>query len=165
VQGLSPDSVQGDRRFMDVVSTMGCRVRWDRNGVEISREGDLEGVTTDLSSAPDIVQTLCMVAACARSPTTLTGVAHLRLKESDRLQATADILTRFGASVQIGEDSITITPGTLCGGVVDPGNDHRTAMSAAILGLGIGGVTILHAECVNKSFPGFWAQLQGAGLL
>jgi 3-phosphoshikimate 1-carboxyvinyltransferase len=106
-----------------------------------------------------------MVAVRARSPTTLTGVAHLRLKESDRLQATAEILRKFGAGAQVTEDAITIIPAALHGGVVDPGNDHRTAMSAAILGLGIGGVTILQAECVNKSFPEFWSQLQEAGLL
>jgi 3-phosphoshikimate 1-carboxyvinyltransferase len=165
VKGLDPSSTQGDRIFTDLLASMGCRVQWKMEGVEISRHDDLNGITVDLSSAPDIVQTVSMVAARASSPTTITGVAHLRLKESDRLRATAEILRKFGAEVRVTDDTITILPAVLHGGVVDPGNDHRTAMSAAILGLGIGGVTILQAECVNKSFPEFWSQLREAGLL
>jgi 3-phosphoshikimate 1-carboxyvinyltransferase len=165
VKGLDPSSTQGDRIFVDILSAMGCTVRWKKDRIEVSCDGDLEGITADLSSAPDIVQTVCMVAARARSASTLTGVSHLRLKESDRLTATAEILRSLGAGVQVTKDAITIIPAPLHGGVIDPGNDHRTAMSAAILGLGIGGVTILQAECVNKSFPEFWLQLREAGLL
>jgi 3-phosphoshikimate 1-carboxyvinyltransferase len=165
VKGLDPSSTQGDRIFPDILASMGCRVRWTTERVEISCQEDLNGITVDLSSAPDIVQTVSMVAARARTPTTIRGVAHLRLKESDRLQATAEILRKLGAGVRVTDDAITILPGALHGGVIDPGNDHRTAMSAAILGLGIGGVSILQAECVNKSFPEFWSQLREAGLL
>ncbi len=165
VGGLDPSSTQGDRIVLDILEAMGCGVRWTSEGVEVSREGNLEGVQVDLSSAPDLVQTLCMVAACARSPTTITGVGHLRLKESDRLEAIGKILRDFGAGVRIDNETITVMPARLHGGVVDPGGDHRTAMSAAILGLGIGDVMILQAECVRKSFPEFWDRLREAGLL
>lgn len=165
VKGLDPFSSQGDRVFPDLLAAMGCTVRWRKDGVEVTREGPLEGVTVDMSSTPDIVQTLCMVAACALSSTTITGVGHLRLKESDRLQAIAQVLNKFGAKAEITDDTITIFPGSLHGCIIDPNNDHRTAMSAAILGLGVGGVSILQAECVNKSFPEFWSQLKMAGLL
>jgi 3-phosphoshikimate 1-carboxyvinyltransferase len=165
VQGLNPCSTQGDRLFLESLSAMGCMVRWNSAGVEVCRENDLTGITVDMSSSPDTVQTLCMVAACARTPTTITGIAHLRLKESDRVMAIAEVLRTLGGKVQVSEDSIVIYPAPLRGGIVDPRNDHRTAMSAAILGLGIGGVTILQAECVNKSFPEFWSMLREAGLL
>ncbi|MDD1678652.1 MAG: 3-phosphoshikimate 1-carboxyvinyltransferase [Methanomicrobiales archaeon] len=165
VKGLSPSSTQGDRLFLEILAGMGCTIRWKEEGVEVFREGDLEGITINMSSSPDSVQTVCMVAACARSSTTITGVAHLRFKESDRLEATAEVLRQFGAKALVSDDAITVIPAPLHGGVIDPKNDHRTAMSAAILGLGIGDVTILQAECVNKSFPEFWSQLQKAGLL
>jgi 3-phosphoshikimate 1-carboxyvinyltransferase len=165
VKGLDPYSAQGDRLFLDILEAMGCTIRWKKDAVEVFRNGDLEGITVDMSAAPDSVQTVCMVAAFAASPTTITGVAHLRIKESDRLQAIAEILRNFGGGVQVSKDTITIIPAPLHGGVVDPRKDHRTAMSGALLGLGIGGVTILQAECVNKSFPEFWSQLQEAGLL
>jgi len=72
-------------------------------------------------------------------------------------------LQALGADVQEREDTITINPAPLHGGTIDPQDDHRTAMSFAVLGLGIGGITIEHAECVNKSFPAFWDALNGAG--
>jgi 3-phosphoshikimate 1-carboxyvinyltransferase len=66
--------------------------------------------------------------------------------------------------VHVGEGEIFIRPSPLHGGTIDPRNDHRTAMSFAVLGLAIGGITILNAECAGKSFPGFWDLLRGAGL-
>jgi 3-phosphoshikimate 1-carboxyvinyltransferase len=163
VRGLDPESCQGDRLFLRALEKMGCQVQWNDREVEIARDGPLRGIHIDMSAAPDSVQTLCMVAACASSPTTITGVRHLRWKESDRLQVTADHLRLLGARVEVAEDAITIFPGPLRGGVVNPNRDHRTAMSFAILGLAVGGIHILQAECVDKSFPGFWEQLAREG--
>ena len=95
----------------------------------------------------------------ADTPTTITGISHLKFKESDRIASTAEHLTQLGGDVQVDDDRITISPRPLHGGTIDPGNDHRTAMSFAVPGLGIGNVTITGAECVNKSFPGFWDTL------
>jgi 3-phosphoshikimate 1-carboxyvinyltransferase len=116
-----------------------------------------------MSSSPDTVQTLCMVAAMAGTPTTITGISHLKFKESDRITGTARLLKSLGGDVQAGADTITINPAPLHSGTIDPQDDHRTAMSFAVLGMGIGGITIEHAECVHKSFPGFWDALAGAG--
>jgi len=91
-----------------------------------------------------------------RRPTVITGVSHLRFKESDRLRETADQLLRLGGKAEVGYNEITIYPGPLHGGTIDPGDDHRTAMSFAVLGSAIGDVTIRDAECVKKSFPDFW---------
>jgi len=165
VANLNPASVQGDVRFLDALASMGCRVARNADGVTLERDGALSGITVDMSSSPDTVQTLCMVAAVADSPTTITGIGHLKYKESDRIRVTADGLRRVGAGVSVQNDSISISPGPLHGTTIDPVDDHRTAMSFAVLGLGIGGVTVQNAECVKKSFPGFWEILKGAGLL
>jgi 3-phosphoshikimate 1-carboxyvinyltransferase len=156
VKNLVPGSVQGDRRFPDVLGSMGCTVTCSGDAVTVERTGELHGITVDMSSSPDTVQTLCMVAAMAKTPTTISGISHLKFKESDRITGTAERLKALGGDVQIGDDRITICPAPLHGGVIDPDNDHRTAMSFAVLGLGIGGISITNAECVNKSFPGFW---------
>ncbi len=161
VKNLKPDSVQGDRRFPEALGAMGCTVTWEEDRVTVERTGDLHGITIDMSTSPDTVQTLCMVAAMATTPTTITGIHHLKFKESDRISSTAERLRSLGGDVSVEDDRITIRPTPLHGALIDPDNDHRTAMSFAVLGLGIGGITITHAECVNKSFPGFWEMLAG----
>ena len=161
VTGLNPESVQGDRLFLDALQKMGCLVTYAHDGVMVEHEGPLTGITIDMSSAPDTVQTLCMVAAVAKTPTMITGIGHLKFKESDRLAVTVERLRQLGCVAHTGEDRIIIQPAALHGGTIDPANDHRTAMSFAILGLGIGGVAVTGAECVNKSYPGFWDALSG----
>ncbi len=161
VKNLNPDSVQGDRRFLDALRLMGCTVTCSGNAVTVERSGDLHGITFDMSSSPDTVQTLCMVAAMAKTPTKITGIGHLKFKESDRISGTAERLQALGGNVQAEDDRITIFPTPLHGAIINPDNDHRTAMSFAVLGLGIGGITIMDAECVSKSFPGFWDILAG----
>jgi 3-phosphoshikimate 1-carboxyvinyltransferase len=161
VKNLRPGSVQGDRRFLDAIRAMGCMVTCEEDGVIVERTGDLHGITIDMSASPDTVQTLCAVAAIATTPTTITGIRNLKFKESDRITGTAERLRALGGNVEVYEDRITIRPSPLRGTVIDPENDHRTAMSFGVLGLGIGGITITHAECVNKSFPGFWEILAG----
>jgi 3-phosphoshikimate 1-carboxyvinyltransferase len=160
VDNLVPDSVQGDRRFLDALGAMGCEVTFSGISATVERTGDLRGITFDMSASPDTVQTLCMVAAFCTSPTTITGISHLKFKESDRINGTAERLRALGGDVTVGEDRITIRPSPLHGGTIDPANDHRTAMSFAVLGLATGGMTIINAECVNKSFPDFWDSLR-----
>jgi 3-phosphoshikimate 1-carboxyvinyltransferase len=164
VGNLLPRTMQGDRRFLDALAEMGCTVLYCTRSVTVERSGDLHGITIDMASSPDTVQTLCMVAAMATTPTTITGIGHLKFKESDRINGTRDRLRALGGNVTVGDDRITIRPAPLHGGTIDPQNDHRTAMSFAVLGLGTGGITIMNAECVNKSFPEFWDRLKGAGI-
>ncbi|MCE5337813.1 MAG: 3-phosphoshikimate 1-carboxyvinyltransferase [Methanomicrobiaceae archaeon] len=165
VTGLNPASVQGDRRFLDALEAMGCRVTASADAITVERTDDLHGIDIDMSSSPDTVQTLAAVAATAASPTTITGIAHLQYKESDRVGVTAETLRRMGAGVRVAGDSLTITPAPLHGVAVDPHDDHRTAMAFAVLGLAVGGMAIRDPGCVEKSFPGFWDALYGEGLL
>lgn len=165
VSSLSPVSVQGDRQFLDALVAMGCRASSTGDCITLESDGTLEGIEMDLSSSPDTVQTLCMVAACARSPSRFTGISHLKYKESDRILAILSILRAIGGDVTAEEDgSISIRPAPLHGGTIETAGDHRTAMSAAVLGLAVGRVTIMDAGCVSKSFPEFWDILHKEGL-
>ncbi len=165
VPNLDPASAQGDRRFVAALGAMGCRVTTGPAGVTVERAGPLSGIECEMSASPDTVQTLAVVAALADSPTRITGVGHLRYKESDRLAVTADRLRRLGAGAMVEGDTLVITPAPLHGGAIDPADDHRTAMAFAVLGLAVGEVTITDPGCVAKSWPGFWEALRGAKLL
>ncbi|MDD1671305.1 MAG: 3-phosphoshikimate 1-carboxyvinyltransferase [Methanomicrobiales archaeon] len=165
VDNLNRSSVQGDRRFIDILERMGCRVGWDWDTVTLESEGILAGVDVDMSDCPDTVQTLCAVAAFATGPTRIRGIGHLRHKESDRIEATATALRSLGGDVTVDGNMMVIQPRPLHGGVVDPTGDHRTAMAFAVVGLGAGGITIRGSECVAKSFPEFWEPLRRARLL
>jgi len=165
VEGLAPRSVQGDRMFLSILASMGCNVRSEGDSVTVERAGPLHGVEAEMSSAPDTVMTVCAVAPFADSPTILTGTGHLQYNESVRIRVMAGRIRLLGGKVEVGEDRIRILPAALHGGTVDPAGDHRIAMAFAVIGLGAGGVTVEHAETVGKSFPGFWDQLRGVGLL
>jgi 3-phosphoshikimate 1-carboxyvinyltransferase len=164
VTNLNPSSVQGDAVFPDILERMGCTVTRSADGITVTRSGPLRGVTVDLASTPDIVQTLAAVAAFADTPTRVTGIGHLRHKESDRIRAVERSLGACGIAVERENDALTIHPGCIHGATIDPVDDHRTAMAAALLGLGAGGVTVRDPGCVAKSFPGFWDLLREGGV-
>lgn len=166
VTHLNPHSCQGDRVFLRLLTEMGCRVTEGADSVTVTSDGDLFGITAAMEDAPDVVLTLAAVAPFADGPTTITGVANLKIKESDRLDAVVRIAALGGAETQVTDDSVIITPGKLPGGgIIDPENDHRTAMSAAVVALKRGDVGILQPECVQKSYPGFWDALREGGLI
>ena len=162
VSGLNPQSAQGDRRLLEILENMGCTITQEQEFITLTRDlgVSLKGIEVNMSDCPDIVQTVCMVAAVSSAPTRITGVHHLRMKESDRIAAIANGLTTLGGIVETEEDAIVIHPAFLHGGIIHPENDHRTAMSFAVLGCVVGDVTILDAGCVTKSYPGFWEELR-----
>lgn len=162
VRGISPASAQGDRRLVQILKQMGCNVTQGTDSITISRDIDhpLKGIDINMADCPDVVQTVCMVAATAITSTRISGVHHLRMKESDRIAAIKNGLTALGGIVEAEDDTIVIHPSPLHGGVIHPENDHRTAMSFAVLGCLTGDVTILDAGCVTKSYPGFWEELR-----
>jgi 3-phosphoshikimate 1-carboxyvinyltransferase len=107
-----------------------------------------------------MVPTLAVTAAFAEGTTVIGNVGHLRIKESDRLQTVAEGLQRLGVQVDEGQDSLTIRGGSPVGGLIDPHNDHRIAMSFAVAGLVTTGVRIADETCVDKSFPEFWDRFE-----
>ena len=165
VRNLDPASAQGDRRFVGALAAMGCRVSAGPDGVTVERDGPLQGIECEMSSSPDTVMTLAVVAALAEGSTRITGVGHLRHKESDRLAVTVDRLRTLGAGAEVEEDALVVVPAPLHGGAIDPAGDHRLAMAFSVLGLAVGGVEIEDPGCVAKSWPGFWSVLREAGLL
>ena len=157
IRNLSPESLQGDVKFMDVLSEMGCIVTKHEESLEL-RGGRLRGVEVDMNHLPDCVPTLAVVAAFAESPTTISNVEHLKFKESNRLHAIATELLRIGARVELLEDGLTIVPQRLHGAEIETYNDHRIAMSFAVAGLRVKGISIRNPGCVSKSFPDFWKE-------
>jgi 3-phosphoshikimate 1-carboxyvinyltransferase len=149
------NSQQGDLAFLELLSQMGCRVEWHDHGVTVLG-GRLRGIEVDMRDMPDMVPTLAVTAAFAEGTTVIGNVGHLRIKESDRLQAVAEGLQRLDVYVDEGQDSLTIRGGSPVGALIDPHNDHRIAMSFAIAGLVTRGVRIGDETCVDKSFPEFW---------
>jgi 3-phosphoshikimate 1-carboxyvinyltransferase len=159
VTHLNPDSVQGDIHFPDALEQMGCEVK--RSGEKITVFGNpLRGITIHMNDMPDVAQTLAVVALFAKGKTTMTGIGNLRIKETDRIAALANELTRLGASVEAGDDFIIIEPGMHQPAEVETYDDHRMAMSFAVAGLGIPGVKIKNPRCVDKSFPDFFERFQ-----
>lgn len=157
VTGLSRASVQGDVKFVEVLQQMGCRVE-EGGGITV-HGGPLKGIDVDMNAISDTVMTLGAVACFADGPTTIRNVAHIRHKETDRIAALATELRRLGAGVDEFADGLTIIPRPLHGAEVETYNDHRMAMSLALVGLKVPGVKIKNPGCVAKTYPGFWQDL------
>ena len=161
VTGLDPQSRQGDRAIVPLLEKMGAQVASDGSSVTVKRAA-LHGITIDASPIPDLIPVLSVVAAAASGETRVIHAQRLRLKESDRLHSTTQMLRALGAEAEELPDGLVIRGGrTLAGGTVDACGDHRIAMSAAVAG-GIcrGAVTICGSECVQKSYPDFWTDFQ-----
>jgi len=156
-EGIRPFATrQGDVDFLRVLEEMGCRVEKQTDRV-IVRGGRLSGIDADMGSMPDMVPTLAAVSLFAHGRTAIRNVAHLRYKESDRLSSITLELGKLGGLIEELPDGLIIHGGgPLSGAVVDPNDDHRIAMSLAVVGSRVPGIKIAEARCVNKSFPQFW---------
>jgi len=153
VEGVSSTGIQGDVEFARVLGKMGCRVL--DGDSEITVAGDrLQGIDVDMNDISDTVMTLA-----AEGSTTIRNVAHIRHKETDRLAALATELRRVGAGVDEFADGLTITPRPMHGAEIETYNDHRMAMSLALVGLRVPGIVIKNPGCVAKTYPGFFNDL------
>jgi 3-phosphoshikimate 1-carboxyvinyltransferase len=159
IQGLTTKSIQGDVRFLDILEDMGCTAYRGHDSVAVTG-GMLRGIDVDMNDISDTVMTLAAVACFAEGPTTIRNVAHIRHKETDRIAALATELRKLGAEVDERADGLSITPRPLRGCAVDTYNDHRMAMSLALIGLKVPGVVIRDPGCVAKTYPGFWQDLE-----
>lgn len=160
LSGLTRESAQGDRRFVEILEAMGCRASWNGDELNLAGPDRLSGGTFDCNETPDIVPTLAAIAPFAEGPVEVTNVGHLRVKESDRIDSVATELAKLGAKVTTTSDSIRVEPGYGDGDVaIDPHDDHRLAMAFAIAGLRRGGVSIENERVVAKSYPRFWKTL------
>jgi 3-phosphoshikimate 1-carboxyvinyltransferase len=167
IPGLGSASLQGDVQFANVLKKMGAFVKLTSDRVEVEGTDELEGIDVDLNDMPDTAQTLAVVAVFAKGTTIIRGLHTLRVKETDRLAALAAELTKLGAAVDIAGDDLHITPpaspGHPIAAAIDTYDDHRMAMSFAVAGTKIPGITIKDAECVSKTYPDFFADLKKCG--
>lgn len=166
LQHMRLDSCQGDRAIIEILKEFGADVQTSDNDIKISK-GDLKGITVDAKPIPDLVPAISALAAYAEGTTRITNAGRLRMKESDRLKTTTDMLRSLGADITEYEDELVIVGmDGLDGGTADGANDHRIAMAAAVAACGCrADVTVLGAECVAKSYPDFWKDLESLTLV
>ncbi|MGA3084216.1 MAG: 3-phosphoshikimate 1-carboxyvinyltransferase [Thermodesulfobacteriota bacterium] len=161
VEPIIPNTLQGDIGFLKVLEELGCGVIRGDQWVEVSGGRLKSGeIIFDFGEMPDMVPTLAILAACRPGKTIIKNVAHLRIKESNRLEALVRELTKTGIKAQETEDGLIIDGGRPHGAEIETYNDHRIAMSFAVLGLYVPGMKIKDPDCVQKSFPGFWEELK-----
>jgi 3-phosphoshikimate 1-carboxyvinyltransferase len=158
VDGLSRNSLQGDVAFADVLERMGCRVEWGPDSVTV-HGGKLRGIDVDMNAISDTAQTLAAVAVFAEGPTRIRNIAHVRHKETDRIAAVVTELRRLGLQAEEHADGLTIHPGSPRPAVVQTYDDHRMAMSFALIGLQAEGIEIADPQCTAKTYPRFFEDL------
>ncbi len=159
VEGLGEGSLQGDTAFVDILEKMGCKTRKSQNWLEVEG-GELVGIDIDMNDTPDVVQTLAPVAAFAVGKTRVRNVRNLRYKETDRISAIVNELKKVGVDAKEHEDGLEIIPSPPHAAQISTYNDHRMAMSFALLGLRTKGIKIENPECVDKTFPDFFERLE-----
>lgn len=158
VTGLNPDSIQGDRAILDILSSMGADITQDNEKITIISKKKLSNTSVDLSQIPDLAPVLAAVASSAEGETLLFNAKRLRLKESDRINAICDMLEKIGCNASSGDDYIKINGnGFITGGIADSHNDHRIVMSLAICAtVAKNNIIITNADAVTKTYPEFF---------
>ncbi|MBU0483006.1 MAG: 3-phosphoshikimate 1-carboxyvinyltransferase [Proteobacteria bacterium] len=161
VANVPDPSLQGDAVLVRILAEMGCEVESTGKGITVTGPGELRGVEVDMANCPDVVPTLAVVASQARGRTIIKNIAHLRIKECDRLHVMAVELAKLGVRVEELHDALIIEGigkdgQSMHGATIETYHDHRIAMCFAVAGLVIPGVQIMGEECVAKSFPDFW---------
>ncbi len=153
-------SGQGDMSILKILEDFGASITITEDSITVSAN-KLIGHTIDVADTPDLVPTICALAANAQGDTRIIHAERLRFKESDRIVSTANMIRALGGLAQETEDGLLITgQPSLTGGTINPENDHRIAMAAAVAaGACTGDVVIPGAECSQKSYPRFWDDL------
>ncbi|MEK7572185.1 MAG: 3-phosphoshikimate 1-carboxyvinyltransferase [Patescibacteria group bacterium] len=166
VQYLHPHSAQGDKAFADMLGQMGCVVKKNEaeKWIEVTGTDTLTGITVNLNATPDLVPTLAVVAAFAKEKTVMTGIAHARVKETDRIASPQKELAKMNITTEATEDTFTVYGGVPKGATIQTYHDHRMAMAFAVAGAKIRDMSIEDPEVVSKSFPTFWEKLAGVGV-
>jgi 3-phosphoshikimate 1-carboxyvinyltransferase len=160
VNELHRSSRQGDVAFLDILTQMGCTVSDSGKGLEVVGPTQLHGVEVNMQNCSDVAQTLAAIAPFADSPTRITGIGFIRGKETNRVAAIVTELKRCSIEAIEEPDGVIVMPGSPQPADIETYDDHRMAMSFALLGLRVPGITILDPDVVGKTFPGFWNTLE-----
>ncbi len=153
IMNLFRNSKQGDKAILDILQAMGAVIVRAEDYVEIASDGNLKAIDVDLSNAPDLLITVAVLAAMAEGTTNITGVAHARVKETDRIDTTCRELEKLGCKLTEREDGMSITGG-VSSGVIDSHGDHRLAMAFSLIGIKHD-IEITNGEVFDVSFPNF----------
>jgi 3-phosphoshikimate 1-carboxyvinyltransferase len=160
VANVPEPSLQGDAVLVSMLGRMGCQVEQGQDGITVIGPGELQAIEVDMGNCPDVAPTLAVVAAFAHGTTVIKNIAHLRIKECDRLHVMATELAKLGVKTRELDDTLIIEGNPkrigLTGATIDTHDDHRIAMCFAVAGLLVPGITIADEGCVAKSFPDFW---------
>ncbi|HEX7134828.1 MAG TPA: 3-phosphoshikimate 1-carboxyvinyltransferase [Iamia sp.] len=160
VPGLPTADLQADVELVDVLEQMGCTVVWEGRDVTVTG-GPLHGGTFDLTAFSDMAPTVAVLGAFADGPVEVTGVGFIRGKETDRIAASVAELRRIGVDATETDDGFIVRPGaTPHGAVIETYDDHRMAMSFALVGLVVPGISVADPGVVAKTHPGFWDDLE-----
>ena len=159
VEGLGTGSLQGDVAFADALERMGARVERHADRITVTGTGTLRGIDIDMADISDTAQTLAAVAVFADGPTRVRGIGFIRGKETDRIHAVVTELRRAGLDAVEHDDGFTVNPGTPSPTRFATYDDHRMAMSLALLGLRVPGIEIADPGCVAKTYPGYFTDL------
>ncbi len=163
VKGISLPMLQGDCAFFSVLENLGCKVYCEKDGIVVSGPKDRHlhgGFTVDMSTFSDQALTLAAIAPFADAPITITGISHIRLQECDRIAAIVKNLNALGIKVDEFDDGVKIYPGTPVGCSIETFDDHRVAMSFALIGLRVPNVRIQNPECCKKTFGEYFEVLE-----
>ncbi len=159
IDGLGVSSLQGDLGFVEVLQRMGAEVTVGADYTEVVGV-ELRGIEIDMRHISDTAPTLAVVAAFADGPTTVTGIGFVRGKESDRIAGPVEQLRRCGVDAEVRDDGFVVRPtGLPHGATIDTYEDHRMAMSFALIGLMVPGIEIRDPGCVDKTFRGYFDAL------
>ncbi|MEM8883730.1 MAG: 3-phosphoshikimate 1-carboxyvinyltransferase [Planctomycetota bacterium] len=160
LEGLSMSSPQPDARILPFLNRAGAHVTQESDGVRIRGAERLHGIRANLANCPDLAPLLGVLGASAEGETVITGAPHLVHKESDRIEATVDMIRRLGGEAESRPDGLVVRGGKpLRAAELSSHGDHRIAMAAAVLALRVPGVTVTGSEAVDKSYPGFFDDL------
>jgi 3-phosphoshikimate 1-carboxyvinyltransferase len=164
VSGLDPKDKQGDRRIVGILSDFGARIDSTEERLTASA-GQLRAREVDLADSPDLFPIVCVLATQAKGRTRIYNAEHVRLKESDRIRSTTDVLKRMGADVEEAKDGCVVDgPCRLKGAEVDSLGDHRILMAAAVAALVAEGATVIsEGECYKISYPSFIQDMRALG--
>ncbi len=165
ISGLSLASSQGDKAIVNILKAFGGRIK-EENSTFTAEPSTLKGIEIDASQIPDLVPIIATVATVAKGRTTIFNASRLRLKESDRLQSTTEVLQTIGADISTTDDGLIINgKDALLGGTVSSFGDHRIAMSAAVASTVCKDAVIINgSEATQKSYPSFWEDMYTLGL-
>ena len=162
VRSVHSTSMQGDMRFLNVLEKMGCDVKEEQRGIRVTApaDGTLHGIEIDMNDFSDQSMTLAAIAPFAKEPVYIKNIGHIRLQESDRIHAIVTELARLGVRVEEEQDAVKIYPSDVKPAVVQTYDDHRMAMSFALIGLKVDGIVIDNYECCKKTFENYFKVLE-----